>query len=74
MKNSTNQRSGAAMNHNKLKPCPFCGHTAEVIKLSQYGFGYMYFVACRGCGAEMPRTSRTPDKAAERWNKRTDTP
>lgn len=57
----------------ELKPCPFCGGEAEVIKLENYHTqSYRYFVTCRVCGAEIPRISRSRQQAKSVWNRRAD--
>ena len=53
----------------KLKPCPFCGHTAKL-----YIGGNGYWVECsnsKECGTEQ-RTVRTKKEALEKWNRRSD--
>lgn len=49
----------------ELKPCPFCGGSAEVAG----GVGVMRFVRCRGCRAEGPLASTEAETIA-RWNRR----
>lgn len=60
------------MSEIKLKPCPFCGCNAHLVK----GIGYsdtLCWVVCRGCGAESTAVSDDDygkEKAAELWNRR----
>ena len=55
----------------KLKPCPFCGGEAEIVRTDNYGT-FKFFATCLVCGAEMPRVSRTMTQAAGAWNRRVD--
>lgn len=57
----------------QLKPCPFCGKKAAVVKFAVQG----YFVAgCSnavGCGVNpMTLPRETPEEAMEIWNSRTE--
>lgn len=61
----------------ELKPCPFCGSTAEMTYFSDQLFGYAQYarVSCRVCGAKGPKFPKSieysaVDKAAEGWNRR----
>jgi Lar family restriction alleviation protein len=55
----------------ELKPCPFCGASAEVkSECNDYG-DREYYTACTGCEAEM-RYCVSPDDAANSWNRRSD--
>lgn len=55
----------------KLKPCPFCGGIADVVRKEKWE-KVIFFATCLYCGAEMPRNSRTVAEAAEAWNRRAD--
>lgn len=57
-----------------LKPCPFCGGNAKVIRV---GSGYErlekpYVAVCQNddCGASLGQYSATKQEAADRWNER----
>ena len=56
----------------ELKPCPFCGGTAEI----KFGPMYEYvYVACEICGASTHTKERSvkycaTDEAAKAWNRR----
>lgn len=53
----------------KLKPCPFCGGEAEVIKGYLYGKVTHYSVTCPQCDFEygMYKSKQNAEKA---WNRR----
>ena len=55
----------------KLKPCPFCGGKAHIMKM-----GYPHFVYCKDCGAKIHGGvigEEEGEKASvEAWNKRAD--
>ena len=61
----------------QLRPCPFCGQTASLIehidRLSSKPYFYVscnhYECTCR----PITRWYKTPDKAIEAWNRRSDT-
>lgn len=53
----------------ELKPCPFCGSSAEVI--CYYDLEPVrYRVACAVCGAERRMSFETNEKAVMNWNER----
>jgi len=55
---------------NKLKPCPFCGATAEVHKhYPPFGGRVRVTVRCTICRCNSGEWGRT-DKAIEAWNRR----
>lgn len=54
-----------------LKPCPFCGGTAE-LKIVQSPSGDRYRVACTDCGATTWPRIVTPKIAEAVWNRRAD--
>lgn len=57
----------------ELKPCPFCGGEAEVIKAHQI-FERPYVVICKNtkCRASLGEFSSTREEAIEAWNRRAD--
>lgn len=61
----------------KLKPCPFCGGEAQLIK-NEYGDNTGYaFVICQDCGNRAKKFSKSLDfcaveEAIEAWNRRAD--
>ena len=55
----------------ELKPCPFCGKSDIGTYIDFHSPDRQFFgVICRWCGAELPPSSKTEEKAIERWNKR----
>ena len=63
----------------KIKKCPFCGSSAEIIHYSEELFGIMKYarVRCRVCGSRGPQIEvslsySADDKAVEAWNRRSD--
>ena len=61
------------MEHNELKPCPFCGGMPMLLQTNPiFTEGKpRYFVTCAVCGVEMPRIARNKKVATEVWNRRT---
>lgn len=53
---------------NKLKPCPFCGGEAYILKLQDKE---VYFGCCTNCYAESGK-GLTIERAIELWNRRAD--
>lgn len=59
------------MSEIKLKPCPFCGGKAMID--SDYIFKNSWKVFCRNCGCGTGiYDGKTPQRAAEAWNRRVD--
>ena len=55
----------------ELKPCPFCGESADIETEILHGFGWGYTcLRCVNCGAEI--RARTEPDAAEAWTRRAD--
>lgn len=55
----------------ELKPCPFCGEIKRVDIIVSIKDG-VYYVACGKCGG-MGGLEKSVGKAAELWNRRTQT-
>lgn len=53
----------------ELKPCPFCGGKAEVVKSMIAGGGF--FIICHDCEIRTFDFLR-PETAVKRWNRRAD--
>lgn len=55
-----------------LKPCPFCGGEAEVVKAHSNTTEFPYVVVCKNdlCNASVGRFSTSREKAIEAWNTR----
>lgn len=58
------------MTNNELKPCPFCGGKAIIIRTPNFNALPTYFASCTNCGVEMPRVCQTRQQAIEPWNRR----
>ena len=54
----------------QLKPCPFCGGYANLLRGSEFSNDYWY-VTCGRCLAET-RKVNSPDDAIRLWNSRKD--
>ena len=50
----------------ELKPCPFCGGTAE--RHATDGYGVEWYVMCKDCGCST--MARYRGKDIEAWNRR----
>lgn len=53
---------------NELKPCPFCGEEAKIIKMTFGGVSYQ--VICVRCSANLDKRFAYEDEAIEAWNRR----
>lgn len=55
-----------------LKPCPFCGGEAEIVKAHSNTTEYPYVVVCKNdlCNASVGKFSTSREKAIEAWNTR----
>ena len=54
----------------KLKPCPFCGGEAEIVKCDNL-FSILYFyVGCKTCLARAKSCYESPEDAVRYWNRR----
>ena len=62
------------MNEPELKPCPFCGSTAQRLTSTPFYMMPQYrgrrAILCVGCGVIM--LGNTEEKATELWNRRAD--
>lgn len=57
----------------ELKPCPFCGRKAKIIKneCEETGFvGYFIYHSCGLLGDIGTKIEDTPERAAYCWNRR----
>ena len=54
-----------------IKPCPFCGGEAKVIKRTTAQW-YTWQVACKKCKAQTWEHYATMKGAIEAWNRRTE--
>ena len=59
----------------ELKPCPFCGSTAQLSHTTYGGRPLASYVLCVGCGCktkvfEVSVTYAADEKATEAWNRR----
>ena len=52
-----------------LKPCPFCGGTANLIK-EEWGIYSFYYVSCGACLASTQHMIPSEDSAVNAWNRR----
>lgn len=49
----------------KLKPCPFCGGEAKIMKM-----GYPHWVYCLQCGAKVHGGTISEKDSIKAWNRR----
>ena len=49
----------------KLKPCPFCGGEAKIMKM-----GYPHWVYCLECGAKVHGGTTSEKDSIKAWNRR----
>ena len=52
-----------------LKPCPFCGGKAEIIKTHLFGKTVGYMAGCKNCWCEL-RIYTSKQNAVKAWNRR----
>lgn len=56
---------------NELKRCPFCGGTAEIVKVKSMNYSHLIIVRCTRCMASTKTfDDRKPEYAVEAWNVR----
>lgn len=53
-----------------LKPCPFCGSAAGVYAHKLTSWMEDAFVECDNPGCNCKVRGKTPEEAAEKWNRR----
>lgn len=51
----------------KLKPCPFCGGEAKIMKM-----GYPHYIYCLKCGAKVHGGTTSEKDSIKAWNRRTE--
>ena len=56
--------------NNVLKPCPFCGGEAKIMKHLFNNQSTSYGVKCKRCLAETFQFFKSREKAVEAWNRR----
>lgn len=56
----------------ELKPCPFCGSGAVILKVFGVGENKWFYAKCCACNAEINNPMPTAEEAAKRWNRRAD--
>lgn len=55
------------MNFEKIKPCPFCGSTAEIVEGYDENYPQVYSVVCDSCDAKGPMDFDKKE-AIKKWN------
>lgn len=53
-----------------LKPCPFCGSDAGVYSMKLTSWMDDSFVECNNLDCKCKVKGKTPEEAAEKWNRR----
>ena len=53
----------------KLKPCPFCGAEARLVKWETNTEDY-YYITCDNDCCKQAKSSLTAEKAIAKWNRR----
>ena len=54
-----------------LKPCPFCGGSASIVKVTRHCVNNLVVTKCDLCGASTKTFSEEkPERAAMAWNRR----
>ena len=54
----------------ELKPCPFCGSVAAILKTFVIGENEWFYVTCCACKAEINNPMPIAEEAVKRWNRR----
>lgn len=54
----------------ELRPCPFCGSVAVILKTFVVGENEWFYATCCACKAEINNPMPTAEEAAKRWNRR----
>lgn len=49
----------------RLKPCPFCGGKAHIMKM-----GYPHWIYCEDCGAQVHGRTHDEKDSIKVWNRR----
>ena len=57
---------------NELKPCPFCGGTATIMKVEIPEMRVFWRVECSDCGASTWYRMMKREYAVRAWNRRTE--
>ena len=54
---------------NELKPCPFCGGRAKIVRHDEWGW-FQYEVYCEKCDASFNAAFSSEEAAKNCWNRR----
>ena len=54
----------------ELKPCPFCGCSAEIMEMPNGGLRMLYWVECRGCFTKSQTSFDNASASITAWNRR----